>query len=140
MVRKHVVVIGTSFIGMEVAAALIDHAASVTVIGRDRVPFQVRQLEIILPFTTKSQTLLNSFQASLGEEVGRALMALHQQKGVQFCMEEEVAEFSGDTSLEAVLLKSDRRLKADLVVVGVGVTPATNIAGLPTDARGEATP
>ena len=36
------VVIGTSFIGMEVAAALIDHAASVTVIGRDRVPFQVR--------------------------------------------------------------------------------------------------
>ena len=40
--RKHVVVIGTSFIGMEVAAALIDHAASVTVIGRDKVPFQVR--------------------------------------------------------------------------------------------------
>ena len=73
----------------------------------------------------------------MGEEVGRALMALHQQKGVQFCMEEEVAEFSGDTSLEAVLLKSDRRLKADLVVVGVGVTPATNIAGLPTDSRGE---
>ena len=69
--------------------------------------------------------------------MGRALMALHQQKGVQFCMEEEVAEFSGDTSLEAVLLKSDRRLKADLVVVGVGVTPATNIAGLPTDSRGE---
>ena len=64
-------------------------------------------------------------------------MALHQQKGVQFCMEEEVAEFSGDTSLEAVLLRSDRRLKADLVVVGVGVTPATNIAGLPTDSRGE---
>ena len=44
MIRKHVVVIGTSFIGMEVAAALIDHAASVTVIGRDRVPFQVRVL------------------------------------------------------------------------------------------------
>ena len=53
----------------------------------------------------------------MGEEVGRALMSLHQQKGVQFCMEEEVAEFSGDSSLEAVLLKSDRRLKADLVVV-----------------------
>ena len=73
----------------------------------------------------------------MGEEVGRALMSLHQQKGVQFCMEEEVAEFSGDSSLEAVLLKSDRRLKADLVVVGVGVTPATNITGLPTDSRGE---
>ena len=45
MVRKHVVVIGTSFNGMEVAAALIDHAASVTVIGRDR-PFQVRQFGV----------------------------------------------------------------------------------------------
>ena len=44
LVRKHVVIIGTSFIGMEVAAALIDHAASVTVIGRDRVPFQVSHL------------------------------------------------------------------------------------------------
>ena len=43
MVRKHVVIIGTSFIGMEVAAALTEHAASVTVIGRDKVPFQVRQ-------------------------------------------------------------------------------------------------
>ena len=64
-------------------------------------------------------------------------MSLHQQRGVQFCMEEEVAEFCGEASLEAVLLKSDRRLKADLVVVGVGVTPATNIAGLPTVARGE---
>ena len=37
------VIIGTSFIGMEVAAALTEHAASVTVIGRDKVPFQVRQ-------------------------------------------------------------------------------------------------
>ena len=137
MVRKHVVVIGTSFIGMEVAAALIDHAASVTVIGRDRVPFQVRSLVAKHDNNLKQ---MFSVQASLGEEVGRALMSLHQQKGVQFCMEEEVAEFSGDSSLEAVLLKSDRRLKADLVVVGVGVTPATNIAGLPTDARGEATP
>ena len=41
------VVIGTSFIGMEVAAALIDHAVSVTVIGRDRVPFQVRQFQVV---------------------------------------------------------------------------------------------
>ena len=111
---RHVVVIGTSFIGMEVAAALVDTAASVTVIGRDKVPFL----------------------ASLGEEVGRAVMSLHQQKGVQFCMEEQVAEFTGTERVEAVVLKSDRRLKADLVVVGVGVTPATNITGLPTDQRG----
>ena len=53
-------------------------------------------------------------------------------------MEEEIAEFSGssDGVLEAVLLKSERRLKADLVVIGVGVTPATGIAGLDIDNRG----
>ena len=37
--NKHVVIIGTSFIGMEVASALVESAASVTVIGRDPVPF-----------------------------------------------------------------------------------------------------
>ena len=70
--------------------------------------------------------------------MGRYIMSQHQQKGVQFCMEEEIAEFSGssDGVLEAVLLKSERRLKADLVVIGVGVTPATGIAGLDTDNRG----
>ena len=111
------VVIGTSFIGMEVAAALIETAASVTVIGRDSVPFL----------------------ASLGVEIGKYIMSLHQQKGVQFCMEEEIAEFCGNSEtgkLEGVLLKSDRRLKADLVIIGVGVTPATDIAGLETTPRG----
>jgi len=115
-VRKHVVVIGTSFIGMEVAASLIETAASVTVIGRDSVPFL----------------------SSLGEEVGRYIMAMHQQKGVQFCMEEEIAEFCGNSegNLVGVLLKSDRRLKADLVVIGIGVSPATDIEGITKDQRG----
>merc|ERR1712038_394698 len=46
--------------------------------------------------------------------------------------EEEVAEFTGDSQgrLEGVVLKTDRRLKADLVVIGVGVLPATDIPGL----------
>ena len=113
--RKHLVIIGTSFIGMEVAAALVETAASVTVIGRDRVPFL----------------------ASLGEEVGRYIMSLHQQQGVQFCLEQEVAEFTADSEgrLEGVVLKSDRRLKADLVVIGVGCL-GTDITGIETDDRG----
>lgn len=114
--RKHLVIIGTSFIGMEVAAAMVETAASVTVIGRDRVPFL----------------------ASLGDEVGKYIMSLHQQQGVQFCLEQEVAEFSADSEgrLEGVVLKTDRRLKADLVVIGVGVIPATDIAGVTLDQRG----
>jgi len=115
---KHVVIIGTSFIGMEVAAALVETAASVTVIGRDTVPFQ----------------------GSLGREVGRVIAELHREHGVQFCMEEQVAELCaepGTTRLGSVLLRSERRLKADLAVVGIGVTPATDaIAGIETDERG----
>jgi len=115
---KHLVIIGTSFIGMEVAASMVDTAASVTVIGKDKVPF---------------------FSA-LGEDVGRFLMSLHREKGVQFCLEEEVAEFRGKDRLESVTLKSGRTLVADLVVIGVGVTPNTqhfeDTKGLEVDSRG----
>ena len=117
--KKHVVVIGTSFIGMEVAAALVDTAASVTVIGKDPVPFL----------------------GSLGEDVGRFLLNMHRKKGVQFCLEEDVKEFQGsDGTLENLILKSERTLKADLAVVGIGVMPATepfkDIPGLDVDNRG----
>lgn len=37
--QVHVVIVGTSFIGMEVAAYLVDKAASVTVVGRSSTPF-----------------------------------------------------------------------------------------------------
>ena len=61
------VIIGTSFIKMEVVAALVESAASFTVIGRDPVPFL----------------------GSLGEEVGKFMLDLLMKKGVQFCLEEE---------------------------------------------------
>ena len=114
--KKHVVIIGTSFIGMEVAAALVETAASVTVIGRDPVPFL----------------------GSLGEEVGKFMLDLHRKKGVQFSLEEDVKEFIGSNgALENLILKSDRTLKADLAVVGVGVVPATepfkDISGINID-------
>ena len=117
--KKHMVIIGTSYIGMEVAAALVETAASVTVIGRDPVPF------------------LGSF----GEEVGRFMLDLHMKKGVQFSLEEDVKEFIGSNgALENLILKSDRTLKADLAVVGVGVVPATepfkDISGINIDKRG----
>ena len=104
---------------MEVAAALVETAASVTVIGRDPVPF------------------LGSF----GEEVGRFMLDLHMKKGVQFSLEEDVKEFIGSNgALENLILKSDRTLKADLAVVGVGVVPATepfkDISGINIDKRG----
>ena len=64
-------IIETSLFGIEVAAALVETAVSVTVIGRDPVPFL----------------------GSLGEEVGKFMLDLHRKKGVQFCLEEDVKEF-----------------------------------------------
>ena len=102
--KRHVVVIRASFIGMEVAASLVDTAASVTVICKDPVPFL----------------------GSLGEEVGGFMLNMHRKKGVQFCLEEDVKEFQGrNGTLENLILKSERTLKADLAVVGIGVVPAT---------------
>ena len=95
--NKHVVIIGTSFIGMEVASALVESAASVTVIGRDPVPFL----------------------GPLGEEVGKFMLDLHMKKGGQLCLEEDVKKFIGiNGAFENVILKSGRTLKADLAVVG----------------------
>ena len=37
--NRHVIIVGSSFIGMEAAAYLIDTAASVTIIGRSSAPF-----------------------------------------------------------------------------------------------------
>jgi len=93
-------------------------AASVTVLGKDRVPFL----------------------SSLGEEVGGHILATHKEKGVQFCLEEQVAAFQGRERVESVLLQSGRTLVADIVVIGVGVVPNTqnleNIKGLDLDSSG----
>ena len=80
------VIIGTYFIRMEVAAAFVESAASFTVIGRDPVPF------------------LESF----GEEVGKLMLDLHMMKGVQFCLEVDVKVCGINGALENVILKSDR--------------------------------
>ncbi|XP_041457152.1 apoptosis-inducing factor 3-like isoform X2 [Lytechinus variegatus] len=102
---KNVVIVGTSFIGMEVAAYLSDKAASITVIGRGSAPYK----------------------ASLGEKVGKALQKLAESKGVRFVMENGVSEFKGEGGrLKKVILKDGQTIAADVCVLGVGVTPATD--------------
>lgn len=91
---------------MEAAAYCVENVKSVTVIGRDIVPFR----------------------AILGKEIGSRLMALHKEKGVLFKMESGVARFlagpSGDTVNE-VELTDGSILPADVCVIGIGSDPAT---------------
>lgn len=102
--EKRVVIIGASFIGMEVAASLGKRGAKVSVVEMVEVPFA----------------------PVLGEEVGRFLQHLHEQNGVAFHLNTSVAQFHGaDGRVTEVELADGTRLLADLVIVGIGVVPAT---------------
>ena len=72
------------------------------------------------------------FEAILGEPIGRLIQAEHEQHGVQFYLEAEVEALKGEESVSGVALKDGTTLDADLVVVGIGVTPSAEILeGLP---------
>ena len=96
-------VVGASFIAMETAASLRERGLEVTVVAPDHVPL-ARQL---------------------GPEVGAMLQARHEERGVRFYLEHTVARFDGDDRVRTAQLDDGSRLDADLVLVGVGVAPAT---------------
>lgn len=108
--KKNVVVIGSSFIGMEAAIALSQRAAKVSVIGMEKVPFE----------------------RVLGEEVGRGLMKAQSKNGLDFYMEAGVSRIEGESGSgpKAVVIKdkNDKEISvpADVVILGVGVAPATD--------------
>ena len=101
---KRVVVIGASFIGMEVASSLRSRGCDVTVVAPDEVPFK----------------------KILGPEIGKLFQQLHEENGVKFKLGASVANFVGPEIVTQVALENGESLATDLVVVGVGVKPATD--------------
>jgi NADPH-dependent 2,4-dienoyl-CoA reductase/sulfur reductase-like enzyme/nitrite reductase/ring-hydroxylating ferredoxin subunit len=99
---KRVVVIGTSFIGLEVSASLRARDIQVDVVAPDQIP-----LERIM-----------------GPEIGRAVQRLHESHGVTFHLGQTAARIEGRT----VTLSGGGTLEADLVVAGIGVRPAITLA------------
>ncbi|KAI8667519.1 Rieske domain-containing protein [Fusarium sp. Ph1] len=103
---KKIVVIGSSFIGIELAVAT-SNDNQVTVVGMEKVPLE----------------------RVLGEKVGAGLQKALEGRGVKFYMGASVDKAEPDTSnpsnVGAVYLKDGTKLDADLVVLGVGVSPAT---------------
>ncbi|MEH1890266.1 MAG: FAD-dependent oxidoreductase [Nostoc sp.] len=102
--KGQAVVIGSSFIGMETAAGLSQHGLQVTVVSPDSVPFK----------------------KTLGEEIGKIFQQVHQENGVSFKFGRKAVQFEGNDKVEAVILDNGDRLKADIVIVGIGVQPATD--------------
>ena len=101
---KQVCIIGASFIGMETAASLKTLGLEVTVIAREKQPFE----------------------KNFGTAIGELFYKLHTGKGVTIKTEAEVESIEGsDTKAAAVLLKTGERIPADLVIAGIGVHPVT---------------
>lgn len=99
-----VVVIGAGFIGAEVASTAHRLGLDVTVVEALDVPLE-RQL---------------------GREMGLVCSSLHTDHGVRLLCGTGVAGFAGHDRVTGVRLEDGRLLPADIVVVGVGVRPATD--------------
>lgn len=108
---KKVVVIGSSWIGMEVANALAKEN-EVTIIGMESAPLE----------------------RVMGKEVGSIFQKMLEKNGAKFYMNAEVdsavpkstvANVVGMSSVGGVKLKDGNVIEADLVILGIGVSPAT---------------
>lgn len=95
-------VIGSSFIGLEAAAALRKRGLEVDVVADDAVPFA----------------------HVFGREIGLFLQSLHEAHGVRFHLGRTAAEFDG----RVLTLSDGSRIEADFVLAGVGVRPRTGLA------------
>jgi NADPH-dependent 2,4-dienoyl-CoA reductase/sulfur reductase-like enzyme/nitrite reductase/ring-hydroxylating ferredoxin subunit len=128
---QRVVIIGTGFIGMETASALAQAGttASITVIGQG------------------SRVMGNI----VSETVSNALIKLHEEKGINFMFDATVNEITkidrqadkdGDNNNQAfsnvggVTLANGEHIDADIVVLGTGVSPRTEILNEVNDPDG----
>jgi len=99
---RQALIVGASFIGLEVAASLRAKGLDVHVVAPDRVPME----------------------KVLGDQLGAMVQRLHESHGVSFHLGETVARVSGDK----VTLSGGQTVQADFIVLGVGVRPSIGLA------------
>ena len=103
---RRAVVVGGGWIGSEVAASLRMLGVPVSMVAPGSVPLE----------------------RALGMELGTVYRDLHAEHGVRLLMNQHVAAFRGRAAVEAVETAEGARIAADLVVVGIGAEPRTELA------------
>jgi 3-phenylpropionate/trans-cinnamate dioxygenase ferredoxin reductase subunit len=119
---ERVVVVGSGWIGSEVAASLRQLGRDVTLVSPDPAPL-VRVL---------------------GPELGEFYRSVHAGKGVRLALGTGVDAFRGSGRVDGVVTSDGRTLPCDLVLVGIGAAPRVELAeaagldvanGVPVDER-----
>ena len=101
-----VVVIGAGWIGSEVGASAREKGLEVAIVEQASVPLE----------------------RVLGPEVGAVYADIHRDHGVELLAGAALEAFEGDRAVERVRLNGGRTIDCDIVVVGIGVAPRTELA------------
>ena len=103
---RRLVVVGAGWIGAEVAASARALGAEVALVERGELPLA----------------------HVLGRELGEFYAQLHRDNGTELHANAQVERLEGSDRVERVVLADGRALEADVVVVGIGVSPRTELA------------
>jgi NADPH-dependent 2,4-dienoyl-CoA reductase/sulfur reductase-like enzyme len=104
---RRVVMVGSGWIGMELAAAARSYGNDVVLLGLEEIPLS----------------------SAIGPELGNYFRALHEGNGVSFRLPASAAGIEGkDGRATAVRTNTGEVLPADIVIIAVGVVPDTSLA------------
>lgn len=103
---EHVVLIGGSYIGAEVAASLTAKGTKCTIVTMEEI----------------------ALSRTFGDEAGRWFHELLESGGVTIHGGEELEAYEGDGRVKGVVTKSGLAIECDAVVVGAGVRPDAMLA------------
>jgi len=100
------VIVGAGYIGLEVAAVAAQLGLDVTVV----------------------EMLGRVMSRVVSEQVSEFYQKVHTDHGVKLLLSTGIKDFSGDGNVHAVDLSDGTRIAADLVIIGIGVVPNTDLA------------
>ncbi|MBY7144392.1 oxidoreductase [Virgibacillus sp. NKC19-3] len=103
---KQAVIIGAGFIGAELASTLSEIGIDVTIVERSSYPME----------------------NIVGQQASAYFLDLHRRNGVEVITEDAITQFNGEGKVEEAVTAGGRRIPCQAVVIGVGVTPNTEVS------------